>query len=308
METHRKIIIDTDIGDDIDDAFAILLAMMSERFEILGITTVFRNSLQRGKIARALVESAGKNIPVYIGADMPLGGQMPFFPFEKRDKTGKPGIPHYFPEMEGKRTEEKSAEDFILDSAERFSGEVSIIALAPFTNLANARAKSPERFQKLRQILLMGGDVSFNFAEWNVRCDYVSAKSVFDCGVDSVVCGLDITSAAVLSEQDLARLRMLRSAPFRLLMKMTDKYIRDYCGMRRPTMHDPLALCTYLLPEKFEFENRRLSVSTEEFTKGKLREAGLEKKVVVKADVRAVIEYMIDTFSRYDEYLMEKSQ
>ena len=54
METRRKIIIDTDIGDDIDDAFAILLAVLSEKFEILGVTTVFRNSLHRGRIAKAL--------------------------------------------------------------------------------------------------------------------------------------------------------------------------------------------------------------------------------------------------------------
>lgn len=97
METRRKIIIDTDIGDDIDDAFAILLAVLSEKFEILGVTTVFRNSLHRGRLPRQLLESAGADVPVYAGADEPIDGKIPTFPFEDTDADGKPAIPHYFP-------------------------------------------------------------------------------------------------------------------------------------------------------------------------------------------------------------------
>lgn len=84
----------------------------------------------------------------------------------------------------------------------------------------------------------------------NVRCDCAAAKTVFDFGVDILLCGFDITSSARLSQEDVTRLRALRAAPFRLLVKMMDKYISDYREERAPTMHDPLALCMLLLPDK----------------------------------------------------------
>ena len=74
MEEYRqKVIIDTDIGDDIDDAFALTFAIHSPELEVVGVTTVFRNSLIRAKIAKALLESYGKNdIPVCAGMDIPF--------------------------------------------------------------------------------------------------------------------------------------------------------------------------------------------------------------------------------------------
>jgi len=245
METRRKIIIDTDIGDDIDDAFAILLAVLSEKFEILGITTVFRNSLHRGKIVKALLRSVGADIPVYTGAD---------------------------------------------------------VALAPFTNLANAAEKRPDSFRKIKEILLMGGDGTLNFAEWNVRCDCAAAKIVFDCGADIRVCGFDITSAARLSQEDMKKLRSLRAAPFQMLVRMMDKYINDYHEERIPTMHDPVALCAFLIPDKFLSEEKKLTVSLNGETRGMLCVCGesKEKSVIVKADVEGIIAYMLECFRAYD--------
>ena len=302
METRRKIIIDTDIGDDIDDAFAILLAVLSEKFEILGITTVFRNSLHRGKIVKALLRSVGADIPVYTGADEPIDGTVPVFPFEGTDADGKPMIPHYFPEMAAERTEAKAAEDFILDMAELYPQEVSIVALAPFTNLANAAEKRPDSFRKIKEILLMGGDGTLNFAEWNVRCDCAAAKIVFDCGADIRVCGFDITSAARLSQEDMKKLRSLRAAPFRMLVRMMDKYINDYHEERIPTMHDPVALCAFLIPDKFLSEEKKLTVSLNGETRGLLCVCGesKEKSVIVKADVEGIIAYMLECFRAYD--------
>ena len=309
METRRKIIIDTDIGDDIDDAFAILLAVLSEKFEILGVTTVFRSSLHRGRIAKALLESAGADVPVYAGADEPIDGTIPTFPFEDADADGKPAIPHYLPEMEEERTEKAPAENFILDMADLYPEEVSIVALAPLTNLAKAAKKRPDSFRKIKEIFLMGGDGTFHFAEWNVRCDCAAAKTVFDFGVDILLCGFDITSSARLSGEDVTRLRALRAAPFRLLVKMMDKYISDYREERVPTMHDPLALCMLLLPEKFVWEKKKLTVSLKGGTRGMLCacDGGREKSIVVKADWKGLIAYMLERFLAYDATMKEKA-
>ena len=309
MENKKKIIIDTDIGDDIDDAFALLLALFSEKVEILGVTTVFRNAEHRGKIVKALFNSAGCDVPVYVGADKPQSGDVFVFPFETTDEDGKPDIPHYFKEMEGVCLEAMPADEFILQMAETYPNEVSLVALAPFTNVANAIKKDPARFAKIKEILLMGGDGRCNFAEWNVRCDYESAKTVFESDCKTYVCGFDITSASRLSESDIATLRTLQSEPFKLLVKMMDKYICDYKGARIPTMHDPLALCMFLCQDKFRTERKKLVVSMDEGRKGMLCvcENGKEKELVVEADVESIVRYIIDSFVAYDKKIMAKA-
>ena len=63
----KKIILDTDIGDDIDDSFALIMAVLSKKVDLLGVTTCFRNTTKRAKIAKALLRSLGYDVEVYIG-------------------------------------------------------------------------------------------------------------------------------------------------------------------------------------------------------------------------------------------------
>ena len=74
--TKRKIILDTDIGDDIDDSFALLLMLESHQFDVLGVTTVFRNTKKRAKMAKQLIKSLGYDVEVYPGCNNPLISQI----------------------------------------------------------------------------------------------------------------------------------------------------------------------------------------------------------------------------------------
>lgn len=303
MNFRKKVIIDTDIGDDIDDAFALLTAIYSQKFDILGITTVFRNAVNRAKITGALVESTGANIPVYVGADKPQGGSDVFvFPFEEKDEKGKPQIPHYFPDMQTSLIQNMPAEDFIISMAQKYPGEVTLIAIGPFTNVANAIRKNPQAFSNIKEILFMGGERTGSWAEWNVRCDCESAKIVFDSPVKTTVCGFEITSQSALTLENLQSVRSLKSSPFKLLNKMMEKYIADN-KTRIPTMHDPLALCTLLCPENFTFEDRRVVVSLDGETRGKLiYESNAHSKTFVSsANIKQVISYMLNLFSQNDK-------
>ena len=305
MDFRKKVIIDTDIGDDIDDAFAILTAIYSKKFDILGITTVFRNAQNRAKIAGVLVESTGENIPVYVGADGPADGkEVLVFPFEERDESGKPQIPHYFPDMKTSLIQDMSAEDFILSMAEKYPNEVTLIAIGPFTNVANAIRKNPEAFLKIEEVLIMGGERTGSWAEWNVRCDCESAKIVFDSPVKTTVCGYEITSQSALSVSDIQTVKNLKSKPFRLLNRMMDKYIADN-KTRVPTMHDIVALCAILNTEYYRYENRRVGVSLQSETRGKLLpfENAELKTFVSDADIKKIISYMINLFVEVDEQL-----
>ena len=94
-----KIILDTDIGDDVDDSYALLLALNTPRLEILGVTTAYRNAPLRAKIAAYLIRSAGKTVPVYVGASYPLGQDILRFDYEKIGADGLPIIRQYYDYM-----------------------------------------------------------------------------------------------------------------------------------------------------------------------------------------------------------------
>ena len=143
---------------DIDDAYALVSAVKMECFDILGITTVYRNSLQRAKIASALLQALGKtDIGVYAGNDYPYKERFCVEPFETVLPDGRPVIPHYFSEFENMPVSRKSATDFIVEQAEKYPGEVVVVAIGPLTNLAETVRKFPESFAKLAEIVCMGG-------------------------------------------------------------------------------------------------------------------------------------------------------
>ena len=124
MKREKKIIIDTDIGDDIDDAYAIALAVRLRAFDILGVTTVYRNSFQRAKIASALLKRLGRGeVSVYAGEDYPRKEQFRVEEFEEKLPDGRPVIPHYSPEFEEMPVRDGNAAAFLAEQAEKYPGE-----------------------------------------------------------------------------------------------------------------------------------------------------------------------------------------
>lgn len=176
----KKIIIDTDIGDDIDDAFALLTALSEPELEILGITTVFKNTPQRAQIVRYLLRLAGKEtIPVYAGIEVPLNGLIEKWNYEQYQEDGKIRIHHYLDEMASEKYAPGNAVDFILETAAKYPGEVTLVALGPFMNVAAAKKKDNERFALLKEAYIMGGQPMDTYPEWNVRVDPLSASEFF---------------------------------------------------------------------------------------------------------------------------------
>ena len=152
MDKKIKVIIDTDIGDDIDDAFALLFAMKLE-FDIIGITTVFRNTVQRAKMTKKLLCDFGRGyeeVKVYAGCATPLA--------EK--KKNYPTLPCYTSDadaFEPDSEDENEAIDFIIESARKYGKDLTIIALGPFTNMAKAAMRDPEAMNSVSKTVIMGG-------------------------------------------------------------------------------------------------------------------------------------------------------
>ena len=200
MNDKIQLFIDTDIGDDIDDAFALALAMHMPRVEIVGVTTVYRNVDLRAKIVLALTDAFGTSFPVAAGLDAPENEPIKHFKFEKLLPDGRPSITHYSDDMAGYTNYTHDAVECMLQAAAARPGEVTLLSLGPCTNVAAAIRRDPARFRCFKQVFVMGGDPSERIAEWNTRCDPEAFDTVMRCGVNLTIVGLDITNRCGISD------------------------------------------------------------------------------------------------------------
>lgn len=295
------IILDTDIGDDIDDAYALSM-LLAEDAELLGVTTVYRNSLQRAKIASKMISLFGKDVKVYVGEDYPE--VEPLKKFEKADKDGKANIPHYIDEEMKDEAVEDGAVDFILDTLKKYPHEVTVFAIGPLTNLARAIEKDRETFALAKNILMMGGNFSEFDVEWNFLCDPEAAKTVFESGVPIKAVGVDITRKCTFTENTLECFSKLKSDKYKLLVKMTRIWIahNEERG-QPPTMHDPLAASTLFQDGLVTFKKGKFKI----FLSDKARamsladENGVEIEYAVDVDVDAFRQYLCKMLQKSDE-------
>src|SRR2546430_5275329 len=121
----EKVIIDTDIGDDIDDAFALALALRSPELQILGFTTTFGDTETRAKLLdRFLAEVGRPDIPVAVGAPTPPKTALTQHRYAEGGHFAKPS--------------HRDAATFLLEQIRRYPGQITLIAIGPLMNLGAA--------------------------------------------------------------------------------------------------------------------------------------------------------------------------
>lgn len=309
---RKKIIIDTDIGDDIDDAFAIALAMASPELEILGVTTVYKNVAQRAHIVKNLLVSGGfGNVPVYAGVNQPLKEPIAQFPCEAMGENGLITLRHYSNEMNIYPYNEGSAIDFILDTADRYPGEVTLVAIGPLTNVATAYNKRKESFMKLKEVVLMNGFFVTQYAEWNVMCDPEACRITYGCGLPVKAVGANCTHLTEVFENDLKKIRALKGETGKLLNDMLTIWLKD--NGRNCVMHDGLAL-SVLYGDYVTLEEQNIYVPLEQGVRGyTLRVDGNtpvapQASVSVSVDARAFLDDMMDRLAKFTKKIIDKEK
>src|SRR5436305_6808087 len=135
--TPEKIIIDTDIGDDVDDAFAVALAVRSPELQILGITTTYGDTETRAKLLDRLLGEVGRSdIPVAAGVPTPPKTDFTQLKYAEGGRFAKASHP--------------DAVTFLLDAIRKNPGEITLVAIGPLVNVGAAIDKDAETFRKLR--------------------------------------------------------------------------------------------------------------------------------------------------------------
>ncbi|MFY9211790.1 MAG: nucleoside hydrolase [Aestuariivita sp.] len=265
----RKIIIDTDPGQD--DAVAILLALASpEEIEVLGITAVAGNVplplTQRN--ARIVCELAGRqDVAVYAGCDAPLTRKL-VTAEHVHGKTGLDGPQLPEPTMP---LQEQHAVEFIIDTLRSNpKGSVTLCPLGPLTNIATAFQRAPDVVENVAEIVLMGG-AYFEVgnitpaAEFNIYVDPQAADIVFQSGVRIVVMPLDVTHKALVTGARVQAFRTMGTEVGRMVAEWTDffeRFDKEKYGSEGAPLHDPCVIAYLIQPGLFQGRHVNVTVET----------------------------------------------
>lgn len=253
----KKIMIDTDIGDDIDDALALSFALRSEELELVGVTTVFKNTAARARMALALLKAFGKSdIPVGIGSPGPV------------DKAELEELPNqYLDEMNALSVSScPPAVTLLRDKILASPGEITVIAIGALTNIAYLFEQYPETKDAIAELRIMGGAYRLHFKEWNILCDPEAARVVFGSGVPVSAIGLDVTMPCKIP---IPHVDEASAAHYqRLLAKWMGKF-KTHFGQNAMVLHDPLTIASLVDPSLLRFEKMSVEIETKgEHTRG----------------------------------------
>ena len=286
-----KLLLDTDIGDDIDDAFALALILKTKELNLLGVTTVYKNVLQRAKLAKYELSLLGRpDIPVHLGANKPLEREIIRWNYEHVGPDGLIDIAHYIPsKMEKEEPDGDDAVSYILDTIKKHPHEIVLVAIGPLTNVALAYQKDPKTFSMLKGLCLMAADYENQIPEWNVRVDPEAAEIVFHSGVPIRCVGCNVTRECRLTPEDVSEIASIKEPAVELCSEMLSIWLKDHPG-RPGVMHDALAVAE--LTKRFcDYAECRVDIQPDGRSVPDTGKTG--SHLATRVDDRAFIRYLI---------------
>jgi purine nucleosidase len=275
VQVSVPVVLDTDIGSDVDDVLALATLFGSPELRLDGVTTVYGDTLLRARMVSRVAAVAGRSTgPVVPGRTKPRSGRPVWWP-------GHEGAL-----LDGLDYEPVSAE---YDAADVLAAAPRAIAIGPLTNLAEALER-PDRV--VRELFLMGGRFNEGLAEHNIRCDVAAASAVFEAGLPTTVIGLEQTTRIQLGESAVERvaaageLGQLLAAEMRQFWQFTERNFN--------VPHDPAAVLMLVEPELFEFRSGQVSVVPDEGVTRFTPAADGPHRIVTDLDPDAVAGRIVD--------------
>jgi purine nucleosidase/pyrimidine-specific ribonucleoside hydrolase len=247
---RTRVLLDTDIGDDIDDALALGLILACPELELVGVTTVFGNTVARARQARTILAAAGRpEIPVAAGCGAGMttrppeqGGRRAYLEGHLPNQD-----PSCWPEERLPALDRRHGVDLIVDAIMAGDGDIIPITIGAMTNLAMALVKEPRLAAKIPKIAVMAGEFRAYHIEWNIRCDPEAAAIVTRSGIPIDWTPFYIGEAARFAPEHFARLDASRSPLARQLVASIKAWQQG--GTHLPWMFDPMSVATIVRPE-----------------------------------------------------------
>jgi len=284
MPRRIPILIDTDIGDDIDDALALMFASKLNELELKAVTTVYGDVSSRAKLTSKLLSTMNLKKPVALGSMYTLLGVKPST------------VPCQASVLNGNEEEIRNivdTEGWRLIAYEVEAGS-TIVSIGPMTNVALTFLLYPDKLSRCR-LISMGGCLYLDKAEYNVRCDPEATYNVLS-NIKPILVTLDVTLRCMMPTDLTEKIKSSLKPEHRLLSRMLEAWRRS-TGRVNPILHDPLTVALAAKPNLARYREVEVKVELEGARRGCTIECsgGSRIKVPIDVDVDGFIELFSET-------------
>ena len=261
--TPQKVILDTDIGDDIDDAFALALALKSPELQIMQVNADFGDTPLRARLLERFLKAVNReDIPVAVGVQTVVRSDFTQRRYAERNANDE--------------APKRDAVESTLALIQRYPGEITLIAIGPYVDVGAMIDRDPATFRKLKRVIVMGGSIYQGYTnggingytkpsgpepEWNVLNDIPGARKLLASGVPVYMMPLDATQLKL----DEVKRELL----FQHDSLLTDQLVLLYhqWGQLTPTLYDPMAVAFAIDPGLCPVTPMRIRVDDQGNTK-----------------------------------------
>lgn len=287
VTSQRRVILDTDIGSDVDDLLALALIFGTPQIDLIAVTTVYGDTVLRAQIAKRVARLGCREVHVEAGEEQPLSGRDVWW-------AGHEGV--LYPDIETEVIDGRDAVGFLVDTALAEPGTIDVVAIGPLTNIARAIQRDARFTGAVRHLWVMGGAFAAEEPEHNLRSDAAAAEVVFGSGLPVTVVGLDVTRRVRIDAGAVARM----AAPGTAFGSVVAAEVRQWWDLWTTTFnvpHDPVAVLAMTDPQFFTLSaHGSITVDTQGEVLGVSRftEGHGTARVVRDLDVNAVTDAIID--------------
>lgn len=248
------VVLDTDIGDDIDDALALALALNSPELNVLAVNTVLQQGDRRADLTYRILELYGRtDIPVGVGAETTLMGKPSTATVRQTEALG--ASYHMPPDKR------HNGLQLLVQTILRSPEKVTLVAYGPLTNVALALRAEPRIAGNLERIVLMNGVFFRPGLEYNTYRDAEASAIVYSSGVTIVTVGLDVTMQCRLTAEHLDQMAGSKFENVRFLRQLIGIW-QGGKPEQRPILHDPLAILVTFRPSLIDTAQGLVTVET----------------------------------------------
>jgi inosine-uridine nucleoside N-ribohydrolase len=278
--------IDTDIGDDIDDAYALGLILHSPEVKVLGISTAFGDTEMRARIVDRYLKATGDlGIPVMAGVATQTDNKMTQLEYGE----GFPARKH---------TDGVAG---MLEAISAHPGQVTLIGLGPLFNVGAAIERDPGTFRKVKRVVMMGGSIERGYdgkkgemrpadAEWNILQDPKGAQKLLGVGVEIFMAPLDSTQIHLEERRRVEIFAAGNPVTEQLKLLYPEWVANSWNHSPTPTLFDPVAAAYAFSPGLCPMEPMRIEIDDKGFTN---RVAGTPNvQVCMKSDEAGFLELL----------------
>ncbi len=283
----HTVILDTDIGSDVDDALALAILLGSDTVNLLGITTVYGDTQLRGQVALYLCSLAGRKIPTFAGESLPISGREVWL-------SGSEG--EGIESLDQFKLEKDSGIHFLVNTINSLPGQVDLLAIGPLTNIAKAIEISDNFSKNIKNLWIMGGDFSKSKVEHNFKCDIDAAKRVLESKIPITILDLPSSQKTIIKCAEINRIQNSgKLGPF--LHSEIMRWIRPR-NQDWTTPHDPIAILGCLRPELFEISKQgKVEIKVNGVSEWSEDSIG-NVRLISPKEPKIVVDEMIDLLNR----------